>query len=172
MPAFATLLVRADGRWQGEEISVDDCESVAEIADLAIDEPGDLRLVLIEQDDEYAAIVRVEDDIDATRAFLSDGHAADNYPLAAVIAEDLAEIGEPAAGREEDVDDDEDVALTDAPPAHESVPFGDADIVEDLGTSPGELLALCAHEGTLPIDVLVAVCEKAGCGDTFDGLRS
>ena len=170
MPAFATLLVRADGRWRGEEISVDGCESVAEIADLAIDEPGELRLILIEQDDEYAAIVRVEDDIDATRAFLSDGHAADNYPLAAVIAEDLAEIGEVAVGH--DVDEDEDVALTDAPPAHESVPFGDADIVEDLGTSAGELLALCAHEGTLPIDVLVAVCEKAGCGDTFDGLRS
>ena len=173
MPAFATLLVRADGRWRGEEISVDDCESVADIADLAIDEPGELRLILIEQDDEYAAIVRIEDDIDATRAFLSDGHAADNYPLAAVIAEDLAEIGEGAAERDEDaVDGDEDVALADAPPAHESVPFGDADIVEDLGTSAGELLALCAHEGTLPIDVLVAVCEKAGCGDTFDGLRS
>ena len=47
-----------------------------------------------------------------------------------------------------------------------------ASIVEDLGTSAAELLAMCAHEGTLPIDVLMAVCEKAGCADTFDELRA
>lgn len=167
MSSFATLLVRANGRWRGEEVEVDDCESVADIADLAIDATGDVRLILIEQDDEYAAIVRVDDDVDDARAFLSDGHAADNYPLAAVIAEDLAEIGdgEPV----DDAGEDEDL---EPPPAHDSAPFGDADIVEDLGTSAAELLAMCAHEGTLPIDVLVAVCEKAGCADTFDDLRT
>ncbi|HZY74963.1 MAG TPA: hypothetical protein VFE40_01490 [Jatrophihabitantaceae bacterium] len=171
MSSFATLLVRTNGRWRGEEVEVDDCESVADIADLAIDATGDVRLILIEQDDEYAAIIRVDDDVDDARAFLSDGHAADNYPLAAVIAEDLTEIGdgEPADDPEGDVEDDADLA---APPAHDSAPFGDADIVEDLGTSAAELLAMCAHEGTLPIDVLVAVCEKAGCADTFDDLRA
>ena len=60
----------------------------------------------------------------------------------------------------------------DAPPAHDSAPFGDAEIVEDLGTSAADLLAMCAHEGTLPMDVLVAVCEKAGCGEIFDDLRA
>ena len=54
MSSFATLLVRANGRWRGEEIEVDGCESVADIADLAIDAAGDVRLILIEQDDEYA----------------------------------------------------------------------------------------------------------------------
>jgi putative tRNA adenosine deaminase-associated protein len=159
--AFAAVLARSADRWRAEEVELDDCESVADIADLARDFPGDLRLVLIEQDDEYAAIVRVDDDEDDPRAFLSDGHAADAYPLAAVIAEDLAEIGE------DELLDDED-----APPAHDSAPFGDAEIVDDLGTSPADLLAMCAHEGTLPIDVLVAVCEKAGCGDAFDDLRA
>ena len=105
--------------------SLDDCESVADIADVARDVAGEVRLVLIEQDDEYAAIVRVDDDDDEPRAFLSDGHAADAYPLAAVVAEDLAEIGEDELGDDED-----------APPAHDSAPFGDAEIVEDLGTSP------------------------------------
>ena len=38
--------------------------------------------------------------------------------------------------------------------------------------SPSELLAMCNHEGTLPIDVLVAVCEKAGAADAFDELRA
>ncbi len=163
MSRFATLLVRSRGRWRGEEIDLDDCESVADIADLAMDASGELHLVLIEQDDEYAAIVRVDDDADDARAFLTDGHAADNFPLAALIAEDLTEIGE------DDVDDDG--VLSEAPPAHDSVPFGDPSIVEDLGTSVTELLGMCAHEGTLPIDVLAAVCEKAGCGDTFDSLR-
>jgi putative tRNA adenosine deaminase-associated protein len=159
--AFAAILARSGDRWSAAEVSVDDCESVIDIADLARDFDGDVRLVLIEQDDEYAAIVRVDDDDDDPRAFLSDGHAADAYPLAAVIAEDLAEIGE------DELSDDED-----APPAHDSAPFGDAEIVDDLGTPPSDLLAMCAHEGTLPVDVLVAVCEKAGCGDAFDDLRA
>lgn len=162
MTSFAAVLARADEeRWQAMEISVAGCESVADIADLARDVSGDLRLVLIEQDDEYAAIVRIDDDDADPRVFLSDGHAADAYSLAAVIAEELTEIGgDPLS------DDD------DAPPAHDSAPFGDPDIVEDLGTSAADLLAMCAHEGTLPIDVLVAVCEKAGCGEAFDGLRA
>jgi putative tRNA adenosine deaminase-associated protein len=161
MSAFAAVLARTGDRWRAEEISLTDCESVDDIADLARDVPGELRLVLIEQDDEYAAIVRIDDEDDEPRAFLSDGHAADAYPLAAVVAEDLAEIGE------DELSDDED-----APPAHDSAPFGDAEIVDDLGTSPGDLLAMCAHEGTLPMDVLVALCEKAGCGELFDDLRA
>jgi putative tRNA adenosine deaminase-associated protein len=158
---FAVVLSRNSDRWRAVEISLADCESVSDIADLARDEPGDLRLVLVEQDDEYAAIVRVDEDDDDPRAFLSDGHAADAYPLAAAIAEDLTEIGE------NELSDDED-----APPAHDSVPLGDAEIVEDLGTPAAALVAMCAHEGTLPIDVLVAVCEKAGAADVFDDLRA
>ena len=118
---------------------------------------------MIEQDDEYAAIIRLDDDDDEPRAFLSDGHAADAYPMAAIVAEDLVEIGE------DELDDE--VLLEDAPPAHDSAPFGDAEIVEDLGTSAADLLAMCAHEGTLPVDLLVAVCEKAGCGEAFEDLR-
>jgi putative tRNA adenosine deaminase-associated protein len=161
MSAFAAVLSRTGDRWRAEEIALDDCESVSDIADLARDFDGELRLVLIEQDDEYAAIVRIDEEEDEPRAFLSDGHAADAYPLAAIVAEDLAEIGE------DELSDDED-----APPAHDSAPFGDAEIADDLGTSPADLLAMCAHEGTLPMDVLVAVCEKAGCGDAFDDLRA
>jgi putative tRNA adenosine deaminase-associated protein len=161
MSAFAAVLARIGDRWRGEEVALNDCESVLDIADVARDYPGQVRLVVIEQDDEYAAIVRVDDEDDEPRAFLSDGHAADNYPMAAVVAQDIVEIGE------DPLDDDED-----APPAHDSAPFGDAEIVEDLGTSPADLLAMCAHEGTLPMDVLVAVCEKAGCGEAFDDLRA
>ncbi len=47
MTAFAAVLARAGSRWRAEEISVADCESVADVADLARDFAGDLRLVLI-----------------------------------------------------------------------------------------------------------------------------
>lgn len=164
MSSFATLLVRADGHWRGTEIDLAGCESLTDIADLALDESGDVRLILIEEDDEYAAIVRVDTDDADPRAFLSDGHAADNYALAAVIADDLVEV------LADELDDDDE--LGDAPPAHESVPFGDADVVEDLGPSAAELVEMCSREGTLPIDVLVWLCERAGCADAFDTLRA
>ncbi len=160
MSHFAAVAIRAGDQWAVEEVSLADCESVEDIADLARDYDGDVRIVLVEEDDEYAALVRVDGDEDPL-AFLSDGHAADRYPLAAAIAEDLDEIGD------DELEDDED-----APPAHDSSPFGDAEIVSDLGTAADTLLALCAHEGTLPIDVLVAVGAKAGFGEAFEDLRS
>jgi putative tRNA adenosine deaminase-associated protein len=166
MSYFAATLIRTGDRWRVDEAQVDDCESLADLGDLLRDHDGDVRMLVIEQDDEYAAIVRVDDDdAEDPRAFLSDGHAADAYPIAAIVAEELAEIGE-----EEDVDPD-DLLDGDAPQAHDSAPFGDPDIVEDLGTSAGDLLAMCAHPGTLPVDLLVAVCEKAGCGPAFEELR-
>jgi len=163
MDAFAAVLSRVDGRWDAAEVSIEDCESVSDFADLVRDVEGEVRLLLIEQDDEFAVIVRVDDSEQDPRAFLSDGHAADEYPLAAIFADELVEIGG------EDVDEE---LISDTAPVHDSAPFGDANVVEDLGTSPTELLALAAHEGTLPIDILTAVCEKAGCGDQLDDLRA
>jgi putative tRNA adenosine deaminase-associated protein len=165
MTYFAAVLTRTGDRWHVEDAEIDDCESLADLGDVLRDRDGDVRLLVIEQDDEYAAIVRLDDDGEDPRAFLSDGHAADAYPMAAVVAEDLAEIGK------DDEDDPEDLLDGEALPAHDSAPFGDPDIVEDLGTSGADLLAMCAHPGTLPVDLLVAVCEKAGCGPAFEDLR-
>jgi putative tRNA adenosine deaminase-associated protein len=165
MSYFAATLTREGDRWAVDDVDIADCESLADLGDLLRDMAGDVRLLVIEQDDEYAAIVRLDDDGDDPRAFLSDGHAADAYPMAALVAEDLAEIGD------EGEDDGEDLLEGEAPQTHDSNPFGDPDIVEDLGTSAADLLAMCAHIGTLPVDLLVAVCEKAGCGPAFEELR-
>lgn len=161
MSYFAAVVSRTEDQWRAIEVSLEGCESLADVGDVARDVPGEVRLVLVEQDDEYAALVRVDDADDQTRGFLSDGHAADSYPLAALIADDLTEIGEDELSEDED-----------APPAHDSAPFGDAEIAEDLGTSAADLLSMCEQEGTLPIDLLVAVCEKAGCGAAFEGVRA
>ena len=160
MSYFAAVVTRTDGRWTGDEAELDACESLDDLGDLLRDRDGEVRLLLVEQDDEYAAIIRLDEDDDSPRAFLSDGHAADRYSLAAVVAEDLSEVGGDA------LEDDED-----APPAHDSAPFGEADLVEDLGTPADDLLAMCEHQGTLPVDLLLAVCEKAGCGEIFEDLR-
>jgi putative tRNA adenosine deaminase-associated protein len=166
MSYFAAVLTRAGHSWIAEDAEIDDCESLTDLGDVLRDRSGDVRLLVIEQDDEYAAIVRLDDDVDDPRAFLSDGHAADAYPVAAVVAEDLVEIG-----KDDDEEEDDDILGGDIPPTHDGAPFGDPDIVEDLGTSAADLLAMCAHPGTLPVDLLVAVCEKAGCGPTFEDLR-
>lgn len=175
MSYFAGVLTRSGHAWDAEEADLDGCESLADLGDVLRDSPGEVRLLVIEQDDEYAAIVRLDDDADEPRAFLTDGHAADAYPMAALVAEELAEIG--ADGSDDDDADHEDedgepLIDADALPVHDSAPFGDPDLVEDLGTSASDLLAMCAHPGTLPVDVLVAVCEKAGCGDAFENLRA
>jgi putative tRNA adenosine deaminase-associated protein len=161
---FAAVLTRSGDRWAGDEVDLDDCESLDDIADLLRDMGGDVRIVLAEEDDEYAAIIRLDRSDEEPRAFLSDGRAADRYPMAALVAEDLAEVG----GANDDADelDDEDV-----PPTHESTPFGDIDIVDDLGTPAADLMAMCEHQGTLPVDLLLAVCEKAGGGEIFEELR-
>lgn len=137
-----------------------DCQSVDDAADLLRDFHDDVRLLAVEQDDSYAVLLRLDAVDDDARVFLSDGHAADEYPLAALFADELAEIGGDELSQDED-----------APPARDSAPFGDPAIVEDLGTSATELLALCAREGTLPVDVLYAVSEKAGAGEVFEDLR-
>ena len=170
MTYFAAMLCRTGDRWVADEAQIDDCEALSDMGDLLRDCDGEVRLLVIEQDDEYAAIIRLDDDGEDPRAFLSDGHAADAYPIAAVVAEDLPGIGKDDED-EEELDEDDPLFGSEAPPAHDSAPFGDPDIVEDLGTSAADLLAMCAHPGTLPVDVLVAVCEKAGCGTAFEDLR-
>jgi putative tRNA adenosine deaminase-associated protein len=176
MSHFAAVLSRIGSEWKAVEVTLDDCESVEDIADLVRDVDGDVRLLVVEQDDEYAVLGRVDED--EIRLFLTDGHAADGYPLAALIAEDLDETGVKAAedDSEDESEDLDDGAVLDAdsdvPITHESAPCGDPGVVEDLGTPASELIALCTHEGTLPIDVIVAVCERAGCAEAFETVRA
>ena len=160
MSYFAAALTCTDGRWRGHEVDLDECESLSDLGDVLTDLHGDVRLLVIEQDDEYAAIVRLDDGEQEPRAFLSDGHAADSFAMAELIALDLDAVIAPPDPEDEDV-----------PPVHESAPFGDAAIVEDLGTAATDLMSMCVHQGTLPVDVLCAVCEKAGCVDEFEALR-
>jgi putative tRNA adenosine deaminase-associated protein len=159
---FAAALAKTE--WTGEELDlddVDDLEALTEVLrDLSGDGPGP-GLLLLEEDDEYVAIVRADggsSSLSEPRVFLSDQRAVQQSDVAAMLWE-LSEAPE-----EDDDDDDEGTR-----PVAE--PVGEAGLLSDLGTSGDQLLALCAEEGRLPADVLTEVCERAGCLDVLEELR-
>jgi putative tRNA adenosine deaminase-associated protein len=163
---FAVALSRTETGWSGEEIDLDDVVDLEALTDLLRDLTGDgdgPALLLLEEDDEYVAVVRVDGGaggLDEPRVFLSDRRAVQNSDVAAMLWEE-ADPDE-AEGAEDDDDES-------SRPVAE--PVGDTDLLSDLGTPAQVLLTLCASEGTLPADVLTAVCERAGCLDQLEELR-
>ena len=157
MTYFAVALTRTPSGWQGKEVDLDGVEDLEELTDSLRDlDDGGLALLLLEQDDEWLGVVRVEGDADP-RVFLSDRRATLTSDVAALIWEE--EAAPPAD------DDDEEGSR----PVAE--PVGDAALLTDLGTPEDDLLELCAEEGLLPADVLSAVGERAGFAEVLDGLR-
>ena len=161
MSYFAAALARTPAGWTAEELDLDGVSDVDEVADRVRDVDGgaETALLFVEEDDEYVAILRVDAGADEPRVFVSDGLAAESYPVAGIFT-GAVEDGLPVP----DADDE------DAPPP-DSEPVGDADLLADLGTSRRDLLALVAHERTLPADVISEVCERAGCLDELETLR-
>lgn len=159
MSYFAAALARTKQGWTGHEFDLtglEDLEAVTEhLRDLEAEGPV---LLLLDQDDEWLGVVRVDGDADP-RVFLSDRRAIAGSEVAALLWE----------LEEEPVDDDDDDDDEGTRPIGE--PVGDAALLGDLGTSAEVLLDLCAEEGLLPADVLSVVGERAGFGDVLDALR-
>ena len=169
MSYFAVALARLEGGWTGEELDLAEVEDVEQLAEVLRDLTGEgagPALMLLEEDDEHLAIVRVDGgtgSLDEARVFLSDRRAV----LASEVAQMLWEDTEPQS-EDEDDEDDEDEDEGTRPLAE---PVGDTAIVADLGTPGAALVELCAEEGLLPADVLTVVCERAGCVDVLESLR-
>ena len=158
MPYFAVMLARTADGWVAHELDIDEVEDHDALVDLMRDagEDDEPVLVLVEEDDEYVGIVRVDGDGDP-RVFISDARATEHSAVAALLWDRSAE--------EVEDEDDEEAARAEAEPA------GDADLLADLGTPGEQLLELCAEEGMLPADVIGVVCERAGCLDVLESLR-
>jgi putative tRNA adenosine deaminase-associated protein len=157
MSYFAAALARTDDGWTGTELEldgIDDLETLAETLRDLYDESS-LVLLLLEEDDEWMGVVRVEPDEDP-RVFLSDRRAVQASDVAALLWED-----------EEALLDDEDEEGV-RPVAE---PVGDTELLADLGTPGVKLLDLCAEEGLLPADVLSTLGERAGLIEVLDSLR-
>ena len=164
MSYFAAAVSRTDDGWAGREVDMqeyDDLEGLAEdLRDLSGEAPGPT-LLLLEEDDEYVGLVRVDGaagTLDDPRVFLSDRRAVLTNGVSSLLWED--EDGEASS------DDDEDEGVR---PVAE--PVGDPGLLSDLGTPAEVLLDLCAEEGLLPADVLTGVAERAGFLEVLDSLR-
>lgn len=170
MSYFAAVLARRGGDWVGAEIDLTDAEDLDGVVDVmrvAVGEDVETTLLLFEENDEWLAIVRVDDDSDP-RVFVSDGRVIDTSPLGALLGEAAAVQDDEDDDIDDDADDDDEEDDDDRAAGD---PIGDADLVSDLGTSSDRLLKLCAEEGQLPADILSAVCESAGCLETLEQLR-
>jgi putative tRNA adenosine deaminase-associated protein len=148
---FAAVLARTALGWTAQELDLDSVETIDDIAELVRDASDGARdaVLFVEEDDEYVGIVRVDGPDDEPRVFLSHASSAAEYDLAGILADGVLD---------EDGEDEDD-------------PLGDAGVVSDIGTSARELLAMIHQEGTLPSDVITAVCEKAGCLEALEALR-
>ena len=164
MSYFAAALARTEGGWTGVELDLSEIEDIEQLADALRDLSGDgagPALLMLEEDDEHLAIVRVDGgagSLDEPRVFLSDRRAV----LASDVAQMLWEDTEPPA-EDEDEDDEGTRPIAE--------PVGDTTVMADLGTPPDSLLELCAEEGLLPADVLTTLCERAGCDEVLEQLR-
>jgi putative tRNA adenosine deaminase-associated protein len=171
---FAAVLARRGGDWVGAEIDLTDAEDLDGVVDVmrvAVGEDVETTMLLFEENDEWLAIVRVDDDSDP-RVFVSDGRVVDTSPLGALLGEAAAVQADDDEDDIVDDDGDDDAEDDDDDNVRAAGdPIGDADVVADLGTSSERLLKLCAEEGQLPADILSAVSERAGCLEALEQLR-
>jgi putative tRNA adenosine deaminase-associated protein len=162
---FAAALARTGESWTGVEVDLDELEDIEALTDLLRDLTGDgpgPALLLLEEDDEYLAVVRVDGGsggLAEPRVFLSDRRAVQNSGVAAMLWEE--------ADPDDDAEDDDDDEGT-RPVAE---PVGDTELLADVGTPGSELVDLCAEEGLLPADILTTLSERAGCADVLEELR-
>ncbi|MEU1307315.1 hypothetical protein ABZ419_00170 [Streptomyces cinnamoneus] len=171
---FAALLARTDHGWEASDTELDNVETLTDLADLARDHSvdDDTVLALIEQEDSWFAIVRVDGE-DDPRVYVSDAAAASRSSYGAMLVDELTgrdeddgeldsldldgtEDGEPEAA-EADADGD-----ADGPVRH--APLGDDALLADLGVSGKELQAL---DG----DALSTIADVLGCTDVLEAVR-
>jgi putative tRNA adenosine deaminase-associated protein len=172
---FAVAVVRADG-WSAHRVSLTDAADIEDVADTLrdVDPAADVSLLFVESNDEYLAILRLDQGEDL-RVFGSDLAFAEESRLGALL---LGDIGQPAvelaaAALEtaENLDPDADADEPAPVVAADAEPVGDADLLADLGVPAARLLELCGQDGMLPSDITAEVCQSLGCGDEVEELR-
>ncbi|MET8560743.1 hypothetical protein ABZV75_09035 [Streptomyces flaveolus] len=173
---FAALLARTEDGWEASDTELDDVETLSDLADLAREASPDedTVLVLIEQEDAWFGVVRVDGE-DDPRIYVSDAAAAQRSAYGELLLTDELLGREPGADDVPDLDsldldgtedgeseDDEEGAATDAVPHS---PVGDSEILDDLGISEKELRALDAD------DALNTIAEALGASEVLETVR-
>lgn len=174
---FAALLARTEDGWEASDTELDDVETLSDLAELAREASpeDDTVLVLIEQEDSWFGVVRIDGE-DDPRIYVSDAAAAARSSYGEILLTDELlgrEPGDDSAdldsldldGTEEpdgDSDDDEEGGGGEAVPHS---PVGDSEILDDLGVGEKELKALDAD------DALSAIAEALGASEVLETVR-
>ncbi|MFJ5836308.1 hypothetical protein ACIQGO_05930 [Streptomyces shenzhenensis] len=175
---FAALLARTEDGWEASDTELDDVETLSDLADLAREASpeDDTVLVLIEQEDAWFGVVRVDGE-DDPRIYVSDAAAAARSAYGELLLTDELLGREPGSdgpdldslnldgtedGESEEEDDDEDGPDADAV-THG--PVGDSEILDDLGVGEKELRALDAE------DALGAIADALGASEVLETVR-
>lgn len=174
MGYFAVVLTRREDGWDTNDIELDEVESLTDLADAMRDiaEEADSdgpALLLLEQEDLWFALVRVDSD-DDPRVFISDRSAIEHSAYAEMLLE--AALGDHDADLDDldDEDSDEDDE-DDREVEEDDGPVGDLEILSDIGTSSAALLDLCSSEGVLPSEALTTLAERAGAAGALEAVR-
>jgi putative tRNA adenosine deaminase-associated protein len=169
LSTFAAAAARGKNGWTASELDLSGLADIDEVVDALRDvEPdADLALLFVESDDQYLAILRLDEGEDL-RVFGSDSAFAEESRIGSVL---LGEIEAPALEIDDltAASDDEEADRPVADP--DADPVGDAELLADLGINANRLLGLCGQEGMLPSDVTAEVCQRIGCGDEVEELR-
>jgi putative tRNA adenosine deaminase-associated protein len=169
LSTFAAAVARGKNGWTAFELDLSGLADIDEVVDALRDvEPdADLALLFVESDDQYLAILRLDEGEDL-RVFGSDSAFVEESRVGSVL---LGEI-EPPVLEIDDLTAAADDEEADGPATDpDADPVGDADLLNDLGISSHRLLALCGQEGMLPSDVTAEICQRIGCGDEMEELR-
>ncbi|MEV7344761.1 hypothetical protein [Streptomyces sp. NPDC093544] len=181
---FAALLARTEDGWEASDTELDDVETLSDLTDLAREasEEADTVLVLIEQEDAWFGVLRLDGEEDP-RIYVSDAAAAARSSYGEILLtdellgrepgdDDVADLdsldldgtedGEPDNESDSEEEDDE-VGASGEAVSHS--PVGDRDILADLGVSEKELLAL--DEG----DALSTIADSLGAAEVLETVR-
>jgi putative tRNA adenosine deaminase-associated protein len=168
---FAVVLTRVEDEWETNDIELDEVETLDDLAD-AMRESADVDgdgpiLLLLEQEDLWFAVVRVDGE-DDPRVFVSDRSAIEHSAYAEMLLE-AAESDDEALAV--DLDEDEDDEDDDDREELDDGPVGDLEILADLGTSADKLRELCESKGVLPSEALTTLAERAGAAAALETVR-
>jgi putative tRNA adenosine deaminase-associated protein len=165
---FTAVIARSGAAWRARDVEVDDAATLEELSDALrsvsfADEPV---LAVIEHEDEWFALVRVDGD-DEPRLFVSDLGAAALSPYVPLLAPaadvDSADDLDADDGDEEDGEEDDEPKI--------AAWAGETDLLEDLGVTGRTLRKLVEENGDDPGVVLGEVGETVGFVELLDTLR-
>lgn len=179
---FAALLARTEDGWEASDTELDDVETLSDLADLAREASPDedTVLVLIEQEDAWFGVVRVDGE-DDPRIYVSDAAAAARSSYGEILltdellgrdpddgddldALDLDGTEDGESGEDDESGDGDGAGAAGSAEAVPHGPVGDAQILDDLGVSEKELRSMST-------DAVTEIADSLGASETLETVR-